>query len=254
MNLGQIVRMWTYRTAAGQSLTSWCCVNLALWLWANWYRMITPERSIASRAGRVRGMFSASLWPARSIALTFGSQSRNPHAMSAVTPGGLRLRSCLSSRRASTIAAASTSTAPIGTNVFGQTKSSQTNPLGSDSARVVHLQPEAQQGVRHEMVMQGLIAAQRLQRRVALGVPSFIGLPPCLRCLVPIVFPICYVPREFPIALITEVAHRVPKIYRPSMFVLHGFLGNPRRDLFCDSEGGTQRELRLPVLAIQSKA
>jgi hypothetical protein len=34
-NLGQIVRMWTYHTAAGQSLTSWCCVNVALWLWAN---------------------------------------------------------------------------------------------------------------------------------------------------------------------------------------------------------------------------
>jgi hypothetical protein len=46
-NLGQIVRMWTYRTAAGQSLTSWCCVNLALWLWANWYRVITPEQKIA---------------------------------------------------------------------------------------------------------------------------------------------------------------------------------------------------------------
>jgi hypothetical protein len=29
-NLGQIVRMWTYHTAAGQSLTSWCCVNVAL--------------------------------------------------------------------------------------------------------------------------------------------------------------------------------------------------------------------------------
>jgi hypothetical protein len=46
-NLGQIVRMWTFHTAAGQSLTSWCCVNLALWLWANWYRVITPQQKIA---------------------------------------------------------------------------------------------------------------------------------------------------------------------------------------------------------------
>jgi hypothetical protein len=46
-NLGQIVRMWTYHTAAGQSLTSWCCVNVALWLWANLYRVITPDQKIA---------------------------------------------------------------------------------------------------------------------------------------------------------------------------------------------------------------
>jgi hypothetical protein len=44
-NLGQIVRMWTNRTAAGQSLTS--CVNVALWLWAHWYRVLKPEQKIA---------------------------------------------------------------------------------------------------------------------------------------------------------------------------------------------------------------
>jgi hypothetical protein len=45
-NVGQIERMWLYRTAAGQNIASWCCVNLALWLWGNWYRVITPDQWI----------------------------------------------------------------------------------------------------------------------------------------------------------------------------------------------------------------
>jgi hypothetical protein len=35
------------------------------------------------------------------------------------------------------------------------------------------------------------------------------------------VCPICYVPREFWIAVTTEVTHRVPEIYCPLTFVLH---------------------------------
>jgi hypothetical protein len=33
--------------------------------------------------------------------------------------------------------------------------------------------------------------------------------------------PVCYVPREFWIALITEVTHRIPKIHGPLVFLLH---------------------------------
>ena len=46
-NISQMVRMWTQRTAAGQSLLAWVCVGSALLLWANWYRIVTPEQRIA---------------------------------------------------------------------------------------------------------------------------------------------------------------------------------------------------------------
>ena len=39
-NVGQIVRMLTHHTAAGQSLVSWVSVNAALWAWANFYRVM----------------------------------------------------------------------------------------------------------------------------------------------------------------------------------------------------------------------
>jgi hypothetical protein len=42
-NIGQIIRMWTERSALGQSLVSWLSVNLALWLWLNFYRVMLPE-------------------------------------------------------------------------------------------------------------------------------------------------------------------------------------------------------------------
>lgn len=42
--IGQIVRMWRERSALGQSLTSWLAVILALLLWANFYRVITPDQ------------------------------------------------------------------------------------------------------------------------------------------------------------------------------------------------------------------
>ena len=52
-NIGQMLRMWTYHTAAGQNIISWCCVNLALWLWQNWYRVITPDQWVARFAIKV---------------------------------------------------------------------------------------------------------------------------------------------------------------------------------------------------------
>lgn len=46
-NVGQIKRMWTEHTAAGQSLVAWMMVWLALVLWFNFYRVITPEEKFA---------------------------------------------------------------------------------------------------------------------------------------------------------------------------------------------------------------
>lgn len=60
--VGQIVRMWREGSALGQSLLSWLAVILALVLWANFYRVITPAQywarltillSIALNAGIV---------------------------------------------------------------------------------------------------------------------------------------------------------------------------------------------------------
>lgn len=45
--VGQMFRMWTERTAAGQSLSSWVSVGVALLIWFNWYRIFTPEQKIA---------------------------------------------------------------------------------------------------------------------------------------------------------------------------------------------------------------
>lgn len=46
-NVNQLVRMWTEWTAAGQSLWGWLSVQLALWLWLNFYRVITPNERFA---------------------------------------------------------------------------------------------------------------------------------------------------------------------------------------------------------------
>lgn len=48
-NAGQIWRMWSERTAAGQSLIAWVSVNLALMLWFNFYRVLTPNEKWALR-------------------------------------------------------------------------------------------------------------------------------------------------------------------------------------------------------------
>lgn len=46
-NLQQLWRMWTTWTAAGQSISAWVSVNLALLLWLNFYRVITPNEKFA---------------------------------------------------------------------------------------------------------------------------------------------------------------------------------------------------------------
>ena len=46
-NAGQLYRMWTERTAAGQSLWSWMSVGTALWLWCNFYRVCCPKEKFA---------------------------------------------------------------------------------------------------------------------------------------------------------------------------------------------------------------
>lgn len=42
-----IRRMWTEHSAVGQSLISWVFVIIAMFLWLNWYRVLTPEKKIA---------------------------------------------------------------------------------------------------------------------------------------------------------------------------------------------------------------
>lgn len=41
--VGQIARMVREQTAAGQSLWSWLAVTVALMLWFNYYRVMTPR-------------------------------------------------------------------------------------------------------------------------------------------------------------------------------------------------------------------
>lgn len=43
-NVQQLFQMWGWdHSAKGQSLTAWLSVQTALWLWYNFYRVITPE-------------------------------------------------------------------------------------------------------------------------------------------------------------------------------------------------------------------
>jgi uncharacterized protein with PQ loop repeat len=46
-NIQQLIRMWTERTAAGQSLTAWVTVNIALWLWLNFYLTFNRQNKFA---------------------------------------------------------------------------------------------------------------------------------------------------------------------------------------------------------------
>jgi hypothetical protein len=41
-NVAQLIRMWTERSALGQSLVGWLSVSFALVLWYNFYRVVTP--------------------------------------------------------------------------------------------------------------------------------------------------------------------------------------------------------------------
>lgn len=52
-NVQQLQRMWTERTAAGQSLTAWLSVSAALLLWLNFYRVVTPQAKWAIRGTAV---------------------------------------------------------------------------------------------------------------------------------------------------------------------------------------------------------
>lgn len=51
-NVGQLWRMWTQHSALGQNVWSWLSVNIALWLWLNFYRVNVPGglKSWAARA------------------------------------------------------------------------------------------------------------------------------------------------------------------------------------------------------------
>jgi len=46
-NVGQLWRMWTEWTAAGQSVWSWFSVNVALWLWLNFYLVFNADNKFA---------------------------------------------------------------------------------------------------------------------------------------------------------------------------------------------------------------
>jgi uncharacterized protein with PQ loop repeat len=46
-NVQQLFRMWHEKTAAGQSLSGWILVNLALWLWFNFYTLFNKQQKFA---------------------------------------------------------------------------------------------------------------------------------------------------------------------------------------------------------------
>lgn len=49
-NVHQLWQMWTEHSALGQSPWGWLQVNLGLWLWLNFYRVVTPQAKWAIRA------------------------------------------------------------------------------------------------------------------------------------------------------------------------------------------------------------
>lgn len=61
-NVGQLWRMWTYHTAAGQSLLAWFEVFAALALWLNFYRVITPDQKFAKWATGFGLCMNAAVW------------------------------------------------------------------------------------------------------------------------------------------------------------------------------------------------
>jgi hypothetical protein len=49
-NVQQLFQMWAVdHSAKGQSLTAWLSVQVALWLWLNFYRVLTPHAVWAIR-------------------------------------------------------------------------------------------------------------------------------------------------------------------------------------------------------------
>lgn len=61
-NIGQLHRMWTEHTAAGQSLWSWLSVGLALVIWCNYYRVICPQEKFAFRCTCVGVFINTLVW------------------------------------------------------------------------------------------------------------------------------------------------------------------------------------------------
>lgn len=60
-NIQQLYQMWVVsHTAAGQSLTGWMTVNVALWLWTNFYLVFNRENKYAI-AGTALGILMNSL-------------------------------------------------------------------------------------------------------------------------------------------------------------------------------------------------
>jgi len=59
-NLQQLWRMWTEGTAAGQSITAWVSVNIALLLWWNFYLVFNRDNKYAIW-GTAVGVFLNSL-------------------------------------------------------------------------------------------------------------------------------------------------------------------------------------------------
>ncbi len=62
-NVGQLWRMWSERSALGQNVWSWIAVQVALWLWLNYYRVVVPggTRSWAFRATVVGCLLNAAV-------------------------------------------------------------------------------------------------------------------------------------------------------------------------------------------------
>lgn len=57
-NISQMIRMWTEKTAEGQSLIAWLSVQFALWLWLNFYLVFTPDQKFAIWGTRVGLIFN----------------------------------------------------------------------------------------------------------------------------------------------------------------------------------------------------
>jgi uncharacterized protein with PQ loop repeat len=60
-NVQQLWRMWAEQTAAGQSIGGWLCVQLALWLWLNFYATFTPDQKFAIRGTQLGILMNASV-------------------------------------------------------------------------------------------------------------------------------------------------------------------------------------------------
>ena len=53
-NVQQLVQMWLIdHSADGQSVTAWASVQAALWIWYNFYRVLTPQAHWAIWGARV---------------------------------------------------------------------------------------------------------------------------------------------------------------------------------------------------------